>query len=106
MWLLSLVYEDLMFHFPDDWKPSDPLPHKFLIVFDSIAKSIEAAKFLRACLSCEHQHKIKWFNSEMSTEFKDVESDALKSGQIWGLCCTDSFGMGLNLPDMLLVIQW
>ncbi|KAF8185802.1 P-loop containing nucleoside triphosphate hydrolase protein [Mycena galopus ATCC 62051] len=82
-------YKDLVFLFPDDWKPS-----------------IEAAKFLRARLPPEHWHKIKWFNSEMSTEFKDVESDALKSGQIWGLCCTDSFGMGLDLPDVLLVIQW
>ncbi|KAF8214390.1 P-loop containing nucleoside triphosphate hydrolase protein, partial [Mycena galopus ATCC 62051] len=99
-------YKDLAFLFPDDWKPGDPLPHKFLIFFDSIAESIEAAKFLRARLPPEHWHKIKWFNSEMSTEFKDVESDALKSGQIWGLCCTDSFGMGLDLPDVLLVIQW
>ncbi|KAJ7767608.1 hypothetical protein B0H16DRAFT_1366245, partial [Mycena metata] len=42
----------------------------------------------------------------MSTEFKDIESEALKAGKIWGLSCTDSFGMGLDLPDILLVIQW
>ncbi|KAJ6458557.1 P-loop containing nucleoside triphosphate hydrolase protein [Mycena vitilis] len=99
-------YKDLAFLIPEDWKPGDPLPSKFLIFFDSIADSIEAAKFLRARLPPEYRHKIKWFNSEMSSEFKDLESDALKSGQIWGLSCTDSFGMGLDLPDILLVIQW
>ncbi|KAJ6570750.1 hypothetical protein B0H10DRAFT_2107469 [Mycena sp. CBHHK59/15] len=42
----------------------------------------------------------------MSPEFKVGESDALKAGVTWGLNCTDSFGMGLDLPDVLLVIQW
>ncbi|KAJ6472221.1 P-loop containing nucleoside triphosphate hydrolase protein [Mycena vitilis] len=86
-------YKDLAFLIPEDWKPGDPLPSKFLIFLDSIADSIEAVKFLRARLPPEYRHKIKWFNSEMSSEFKDLESDALKSGQIWGLSCTDSFGM-------------
>ncbi|KAJ7769206.1 P-loop containing nucleoside triphosphate hydrolase protein [Mycena maculata] len=99
-------YKDLAFLIPEDWKPGDPLPPKFLIFFDSIADSIEAAKFLRNRLPLEYRHKIKWFNTEMSTEFKDIESDSLKSGKIWGLCCTDSFGMGLGLSDVLLVIQW
>lgn len=86
-------FKDLAFLVPDDWKPGDPLPPKFLIFFDSIADSIEAARFLRARLPPEHRHKIKWFNSEMSGPFKDIESDALKLGNIWGLFCTDSFGM-------------
>ncbi|KAJ7908543.1 P-loop containing nucleoside triphosphate hydrolase protein [Mycena leptocephala] len=99
-------FKDLAFLIPENWKPGDPLPPKFLIFFDSIADSIEAAKFLRGRLPFEYRHKIKWFNSEMSTEFKETESDALKTGKIWGLSCTDSFGMGLDLPDILLVIQW
>ncbi|KAJ7710454.1 P-loop containing nucleoside triphosphate hydrolase protein [Mycena rosella] len=99
-------YKDLAFLIPDGWKPTDPPPKKFLIFFDSISESIDAAKFLRDRLPLEYRHKIKWFNSEMSTQFKDLESDSLKSGKIWGLSCTDSFGMGLDLPDILLVIQW
>ncbi|KAJ6600189.1 P-loop containing nucleoside triphosphate hydrolase protein, partial [Mycena sp. CBHHK59/15] len=99
-------YKDLAFLIPDNWKPTDPPPKKFLIFFDTIADSVEAAKFLRGRLPLEYHHKIKWFNSEMSTEFKDIESDSLKSGKIWGLSCSDSFGMGLDLPDVLLVIQW
>jgi hypothetical protein len=115
-------FKDLAFLIRENWKPGDPPPPKFLIFFDSIADSIEAAKFLRARLPLEYRHKIKWFNSEMSSEFKDLESDGLKAGNIWGLSCTDSFGMvrmpyqddgdadqlfqGLDLPDIVLVIQW
>ncbi|KAJ7309422.1 P-loop containing nucleoside triphosphate hydrolase protein [Mycena albidolilacea] len=99
-------FKDLAFLIPEDWKPGDPPPPKFLIFFDSIADSIEAAKFLRRRLPLAERHKIKWFNSDMSTEFKEAASDGLKKGEVWGLSCTDSFGMGLDLPDILLVIQW
>ncbi|KAJ6610328.1 hypothetical protein B0H10DRAFT_1762794, partial [Mycena sp. CBHHK59/15] len=64
-----------------------------VIFFDSIADSVAAAIFLRGRLPLEYRDKIKWFNSEMSTEFKDIESESLKSGKIWGLSCTDSFSM-------------
>ncbi|KAJ6496925.1 P-loop containing nucleoside triphosphate hydrolase protein, partial [Mycena vulgaris] len=99
-------FMDLAFLIPENWKPGDPLPPKFLIFFDSIADSLEAAKFLRGRLPLEYRDKIKWLNSEMSPEFKETEADALKTGKIWGLSCTDSFGMGLDLPDILLVLQW
>ncbi|KAF8196223.1 hypothetical protein K438DRAFT_1967940 [Mycena galopus ATCC 62051] len=87
-------FKDLAFLINENWMPSDLPPPKFLIFFDSIADSIEAAKFLRARLPLAYQHKIKWFNSQMSPEFKDLESDGLKTGN------------GLDLPDILLVIQW
>ncbi|KAJ7677684.1 P-loop containing nucleoside triphosphate hydrolase protein [Mycena polygramma] len=99
-------FKDLAFLIPEGWQPGDPLPPKFLIFFDSIADSVEAAKFLRTRLPLAYRHKIKWFNSEMSPEFKAGESDALKAGVSWGLNCTDSFGMGLDLSDILLIIQW
>jgi ATP-dependent DNA helicase RecQ len=86
-------FKDLAFLIKENWQPGDPVPPKFLIFFDSIADAVEAAKFLRGRLPLEYRHKIKWFNSEMSSEFKETESEALKSGKIWGLCCTDSFGM-------------
>jgi hypothetical protein len=37
--------------------------------------------------------KIVWFNADMLAEFCEVESMKLKVGDVWGLCCTDSFGM-------------
>ncbi|KAJ7836899.1 hypothetical protein B0H14DRAFT_3460445 [Mycena olivaceomarginata] len=41
-------FKDLAFLIAENWKPGDPPPPKFLIFFDSIADSIEAAKLLRA----------------------------------------------------------
>ncbi|KAJ7731383.1 hypothetical protein B0H16DRAFT_1772954 [Mycena metata] len=89
-------FMDLAFLIKENWKPGDPPPPKFLIFFDSIADAVEAAKFLRGRLPLEYRHKIKWFNSEMSSAFKEGEAESLKTGKIWGLCCTDSFGMRLG----------
>ncbi|KIK80182.1 hypothetical protein PAXRUDRAFT_112312, partial [Paxillus rubicundulus Ve08.2h10] len=50
--------------------------------------------------------KIKWFNADMSPTFKDTELENLISSDTWGLCTTTSFGMGMDVPDIWLVIQW
>ncbi|KIM36196.1 hypothetical protein M413DRAFT_78603, partial [Hebeloma cylindrosporum] len=99
-------YKDLAFLIPDDWDPTTPLPYKFVIFFDNITDSINAAKYLRAHLPLPLKDKIKWFNSEMSVEFRDEESAWFKDAKDGGLACTESFGMGIDLPDINLVIQW
>ncbi|KAI6000633.1 hypothetical protein EDD15DRAFT_2144358, partial [Pisolithus albus] len=60
---------------------------------DNIPDSISAACALRRRLPRELTDKIKWFNSEMSTSFKEAELEKLTSGETWGLCTTTSFGM-------------
>jgi superfamily II DNA helicase RecQ len=80
---------------PPGWKPP-----KFLIFFDNIAESIAAAKFLRGRLPLELRWMIKWFNADMSAEFREQECDNLKQGVTWGLCCTDSFGM-VSFPQVV-----
>lgn len=87
------TYKDLTFLIQKEWKPGDPPPPKFLIFFDSIAKSIAAAKFLCKQLPNSHQNKIRWFNANMSAGFREDEVAAFQDGDTWGLCCTDSFGM-------------
>lgn len=87
-------YKDLAFLIPEGWTPRDPLPlGKFLIFFDSKAESVAAAEYLRGRLAIGDRHLIKWFNADMSSQYRVDEADALKEGQIWGLACTDSFGM-------------
>lgn len=87
------TYADLGFLIPEGWKDGDPAPPKFLIFFDNIQESINAAKFLRNRLPPHVRKKIKWFNSDMTTEFKETEVAALMDGDTWGLCTTESFGM-------------
>ncbi|KIK78750.1 hypothetical protein PAXRUDRAFT_93978, partial [Paxillus rubicundulus Ve08.2h10] len=88
------------------FKVDNPPPPKFLIFFDDIPDSINATFLLRKCLPPKLQDKIKWFNVDMSPTFKDAELENLISSDTWGLCTTTSFGMGMDVPDIWLVIQW
>ncbi|KIM71289.1 hypothetical protein PILCRDRAFT_82953 [Piloderma croceum F 1598] len=98
-------YLDLAFLIPKHPPPGWQCP-KFLIFFDDIAESIVVANFLPKRLPPKLCDKIVWFNADMLAEFREVESMKLKAGDVWGLCCTDLFGMGVDLPDIELIIQW
>ncbi|KAF8310341.1 hypothetical protein F5887DRAFT_1091634 [Amanita rubescens] len=89
-----------------NWKLGDPPPPKFLVFFDNINESVLAGLFLRSLLPKDQHHRVKWFNSEMSDKFKRNEAGRLAWGETWGLMATDSFGMGMDLPDIAIVIQW
>ncbi|KAJ7683797.1 P-loop containing nucleoside triphosphate hydrolase protein [Mycena rosella] len=99
-------FKDLRFLIPPDWDGTTPLPYKFTIFFDTIAESIAAAEYLRSLVPFVFRDKIKWFNSEMSPEFRADESDKFNQGLNYGLSCTESFGMGIDLPNITVVIQW
>ncbi|KAI6108565.1 hypothetical protein EDD16DRAFT_1441309, partial [Pisolithus croceorrhizus] len=74
--------------------------------FDDILASINAACILHQPLPHELKEKIQWFNANMSMQYKEMELQKLTSGETWGLCTTMSFGMGMDIPDISLVIQW
>ncbi|KAI6041685.1 hypothetical protein EDC04DRAFT_2565222 [Pisolithus marmoratus] len=84
----------------------DPAPPKFLVFFDDIQDAITAMKTLQKHLPHEVCHKIKWFNLDMTTTYKEAEVTHLHSGDIWGLCTTESFGVGMDVPDIAIVVQW
>jgi superfamily II DNA helicase RecQ len=88
-------FQDLAFLIPEGCSLQNQ-PPKFLIFFDNISESIEAAKYLRSLLPPELRLLIKWFNADMSQTFRDEESAAFKDGERAGLCCTDSYGMVSN----------
>ncbi|KIK73732.1 hypothetical protein PAXRUDRAFT_96792, partial [Paxillus rubicundulus Ve08.2h10] len=99
-------YADLAFLIPAGFKVGDPPAQKFLIFFDNIPESINAACSLRRRPPLELRVKIKWFNADMSTTYKEAELENLVSGETWGLCTTASFGMGMDVADIFLAIQW
>ncbi|KAG2082330.1 uncharacterized protein F5147DRAFT_590424, partial [Suillus discolor] len=82
-----------------------PLP-KFLVFFDNINNAIEATKFLQSCLPQECQDKVKWSNAGMTMYFKQDEVKNYTQGITWGFCMTESFGMGIDITDIHIVIQW
>ncbi|KAG2344669.1 hypothetical protein BDR05DRAFT_947343 [Suillus weaverae] len=102
-------YQDLAFLIPDGWSNSDPIPPKFLIFFDNIQDTIAAAKILQKRLLLDMHHKIKWYNSDMTTEYKENEVNHLISGDLYLFTMSDTSELvnkGMDVPDILLVIQW
>ncbi|KIM51721.1 hypothetical protein SCLCIDRAFT_12054 [Scleroderma citrinum Foug A] len=86
-------FADLMFLIPAGLKVGDPLPPKFLVFFDNIPDSIKAVTVLHQRLPPELRDRIKWFNADMSTTFKEEELENLLRGETWGFCMMTSFGM-------------
>ncbi|KAJ7599755.1 P-loop containing nucleoside triphosphate hydrolase protein [Mycena floridula] len=42
----------------------------------------------------------------MTTTYREEEFEQFRRGETWGLAVTDAFGMGLDLPDVEIVVQW
>ncbi|KAF5360761.1 hypothetical protein D9756_004437 [Leucocoprinus leucothites] len=51
------------------------------------------------------EDKITYFHSGMSPEFRESCIAMLRHGELWGIICTDAARMGLDLPNVELVIQ-
>ncbi|KAM6498790.1 P-loop containing nucleoside triphosphate hydrolase protein, partial [Amanita muscaria] len=68
--------------------------------------SEHVAKHLRCKLGPDLDKNIVWFHSGMSPEFRRDAIEKLKDGHIWGIICTDAAGMGLDIGDIELVVQW
>ncbi|KAI0313652.1 P-loop containing nucleoside triphosphate hydrolase protein, partial [Amylostereum chailletii] len=81
---------------------------KFIIFFDGIKDAEAACKHLLARLP-EHskdRERLIWFHSIMSDTYREEEAAALAVGSRTGACGTDSIGMGVDIPDIRVIIQW
>ncbi len=85
-------FKDLEFLIPQDWKPGTPIK-KFLVFFDSIEESVKAAEVLQKRLPHEYRDRLAWFNANNTHEFREEATAAYTNGKLFGLFCTDSFGM-------------
>lgn len=96
-------FEDLDILLPQKWMEGDPPIPKILVFCDSIRATQAACAYLRMKLPVGYQHKFKWFHANMSTQFRAKEVEALKNGDTWGLCVTDSFGMVRNSANLKII---
>ncbi|KDQ12459.1 hypothetical protein BOTBODRAFT_45811 [Botryobasidium botryosum FD-172 SS1] len=77
---------DLAYLIPLGLTPKSPPPIKFML-------------FMNLKLLCEAA-------GEMLPEFVAGALDDLRTGEVWGAACTDTAGMGIDNPDIGLVIQY
>lgn len=87
------ILRDLAFLVPEGWKEEDEAPKKFVVFFDNIREAVLAEMFLRQWLTPRYRQKIWWIHFNMLLKYKVVMVEGLKSGEIWDVCTTDSFGI-------------
>jgi ATP-dependent DNA helicase RecQ len=86
-------FQDLAFLIPPNYQEGDPPILPFLVFFDDTKEAERACKYLCTLLPRSLWHKIRWFHSTMTHHFREAQVEAVKAGDVWGLCCTDAFGM-------------
>ena len=83
-------FQDLAFLIPKNYREGDAPILPFLIFFDNTKESERACKYLRTLLPQSLWLKIRWFHSTMTQYFREDKAEAMKTGDVWGLCCTRS----------------
>jgi superfamily II DNA helicase RecQ len=97
-------FKDLAFLIPEGLHEGDDAPPPFLVFFDNTKEAERACKYLRTRLPRSLWGKIRWFHSTMTQHYREEQVEAMKTGEVWGLCCTDAFGM-VHLPFIYLFQQ-
>ncbi|KIJ35148.1 hypothetical protein M422DRAFT_181151 [Sphaerobolus stellatus SS14] len=104
-------FHDLDFLFPNGWTPGQLLPHKFLIFFNSRKEAEAAAEYLWKKFGLDLRKHVLWFHSVITEGYRSEKIKSFAKSQggedgVWGLMCTDAAGMGLDIKDITLVVQW
>jgi superfamily II DNA/RNA helicase len=89
----SSSYKDLSFLIPHNWREGMNPPRKFLVFFDDIKEAEGAKDFFHQRLLKKYHSKIAWFHSTMSQEYRQLKVEDFRRGDLWGLFCTDAFGL-------------
>ncbi|KAH7904694.1 P-loop containing nucleoside triphosphate hydrolase protein [Hygrophoropsis aurantiaca] len=84
----------------------NPPPPKFMVFTNDRKEAERICNQARSIAPRESREKLIWFHSGMSSTFRQEMMRKLQKGEIWGIFCTDAAGMGLDLRDVELVIQW
>lgn len=120
------VYSDLLFLVQQGGEDKNEPPPKFVVFAESKNLTQQIGAYLQRAAPARkpgEMELIPWFHSGMSPVFLAKTIDDLKSGRIWGLVCTDAFGLvsftvtrlailikwhgqGMDIPDIRVVVQW
>ncbi|KAH9028541.1 P-loop containing nucleoside triphosphate hydrolase protein [Lactarius hengduanensis] len=98
-------YTDLNFLIPANVRQGEDLK-KTWVYANNIEVGAEIIDHLRTLLP-NHLHSIiRPYNAVHSIDYRTVAMDQFRSGNIRVLVCTDAAGMGCNIPDIDIIVQW
>ncbi|KAH9032208.1 P-loop containing nucleoside triphosphate hydrolase protein, partial [Lactarius hengduanensis] len=84
----------------------DPPPPLFMVFCNDRKETERLCLYARSLAPVDCVDKLLWFHSGMSTDFRTKTIEKLRTAKIWGVFCTDAAGMGLDLRDIEIVVQW
>ncbi|KAI9457456.1 P-loop containing nucleoside triphosphate hydrolase protein [Lactarius psammicola] len=84
----------------------DPSPPPFMVFCNDRKETECICLYARSLAPAGSVDKLLWFHSGMSVHFRTETIEKLCTNKIWGIFCTDAAGMGLDLRDIEIVIQW
>ncbi|TFK65151.1 P-loop containing nucleoside triphosphate hydrolase protein [Pluteus cervinus] len=98
-------YTDLEFLIPEGVTTKEQIPKAFVYA-DSVAVGTEIEDYLSQLHPREFGDIVRPYSAAFSTKYRrDLMAD-FKSGAVRILVCTDAAGMGCNIPDIDIVVQW
>ncbi|THH15238.1 hypothetical protein EUX98_g9497 [Antrodiella citrinella] len=107
-------YADLDFVIPEGVENPADIP-KTMVYLDNIQDGSKVIDHLRSLLikrnptmaaTEDADHLIRPFNATMSSEYREAAMDAFRNGKLRIMICTDAAGMGCDIPDIDVVVQW
>ncbi|KAH9929200.1 P-loop containing nucleoside triphosphate hydrolase protein [Fomitopsis serialis] len=108
------TYEDLDFVLPQSITSPDQIPKTWIYV-DNINTGTEIIDYLTNQLekrTADHPNGplsadvIRPFNATLSADYRTAAMEAFRKGTVRVLVCTEAAGMGCDIPDIDIVVQW
>ncbi|KAH9915831.1 P-loop containing nucleoside triphosphate hydrolase protein, partial [Fomitopsis serialis] len=108
------TYKDLDFIVPSSISRVEDIPKTWIYV-DNINTGTEIIDHLATLLETRTASRtdipqpanlIRPFNAVLSSEYRTAAMDAFRKGSIRIMVCTEAAGMGCDIPDIDVVVQW
>ncbi|TFK57860.1 P-loop containing nucleoside triphosphate hydrolase protein, partial [Pluteus cervinus] len=100
-------YQDLDFLIPAGANKENP-PPKFVVFIDDTKKCEDVAAYLQSKLgnADDVQNRITYFHAILSAVQREKVVRMLQEGDIWGLAASEAFGMGIDVRDLRIAVQY
>ncbi|KAI0814764.1 P-loop containing nucleoside triphosphate hydrolase protein [Irpex lacteus] len=103
------TYADLDFVIPEVVSSPDDIPKTWVYV-DNIDTGAEIVEHLQEVLRKRNPEVeegiIRPYNARLSITYRKKAMEAFREGAVRILICTEAAGMGCNIPDIRVVVQW
>ncbi|KAF9556931.1 P-loop containing nucleoside triphosphate hydrolase protein [Agrocybe pediades] len=101
------TFSDMDFVIPKGVTRADDIPLTFIYA-DKISDGVGIEERLTELLpeSLRDQGLIRPYSAAYTVEHREIVMELFRAGIIRVLVCTDAAGMGCNIPDIDVVVQW